>query len=125
MNTVRNLNESTENAVESSPNQPAASGRLEIAEKHAKACWAVLERHVGEPRCQYGCYKHEQAGHVVIVRACEVGDACREEYEIASRRVREIQAAQCELEPGDMRSTLEQSLDALEKCLSENKEMNS
>lgn len=103
MNTERKLN---------TPHTPVldTKGRLAIAEAHAVACWAALERHVHTstwgakrydlpPRC--GCYKHDQAGHIVIQKSCEVGEACAEEYEIASRRVREIQAEQSTLEQGD------------------------
>ena len=94
------------------------NGLLAVAEAHALACWAALERHAqfhpncpgtrrSAPRC--GCYKHDQAGHIVIHKSCEVGEACAEEYEIASRRVREITLAteQKELELGDMESTVE------------------
>lgn len=104
------------------PNLNKSTGRLDVAEAHALACWAALERHVtpmaghkGAKWC--GCYKHEIAGHIVVHKSCEVGEACAEEYEIASRRVREIKAESIlgfvfpddsGLEAGDMGSTLEQ-----------------
>lgn len=80
-------------------------------EQHAVACWAALERHVAPThvgsRC--GCYQHSIARHIVILKSCEVGEALAEEYEIASRRVREISFSteQRELELGDMESTVE------------------
>lgn len=87
------------------------NGLLAVAEAHALACWAALERHIQSKnlyrdRQRCGCYKHDYAGHIVVVKTCDVGEACAEEYEIASRRVREIKAA-AGLEAGDMGSTLE------------------
>lgn len=80
-------------------------------EQHAVACWAALERHVAPTQAgsRCGCYQHSIARHIVILKSCEVGEALAEEYEIASRRVREITSAseQLGLESGDMESTVE------------------
>src|SRR4030066_153559 len=98
------------------------NGCAQSPEEHALSCWAALEKHVTQPdlfsqRC--GCYRHSVAGHIVIFKGCEVGDMLAEEYEIASRRVRERSSHKvihpaCKesrlephLEPGDMGSTLD------------------
>ena len=95
-------------------NEPKSTGYLAVAEAHALACWAVMEIHValaaragGSRRC--GCYRHDLAGHIVIYKNCEVGEACAEQYEIASRRVREMTVTYeiIGLEHGDMESTVE------------------
>lgn len=69
-------------------------------EQHAVSCWLAIEKHVdGSPRC--GCYQHSITRHIVILKSCDVGESLAEEYLIASRRVREIQAEQSTLEQGD------------------------
>jgi len=95
---------------ESKLNAPTAA---QNAEQHALSCWAALEKHVSQPdllapRC--GCYKHSMAGHIVVHKSCALGDALAEEYEIASRRVREASSHKViqALEAGDMGSTLEE-----------------
>lgn len=73
------------------------SPHLAVAEVHALDCWKALERHANGPSL-CGCYRHHIAGHIVVHKSCQVGEACAEEYEIASRRVREIVFS---LEAGD------------------------
>lgn len=73
------------------------AGRLATAESHSIACWAALERHVASPYRRCGCAKHDLTGHASIHQNCDVGQACAEEYEIASRRVREMQVSQAAL----------------------------
>ena len=74
-------------------------GKVANAESHARACWAALERHAAA--CRAGCSCGFD-GHVVLGR-CDVGMACAEEYEIASRRVRELRTkASARLEYGDL-----------------------
>jgi hypothetical protein len=98
---------------ESKLNAPTAA---QNAEQHALSCWAALERHVQTPQspngflgARCGCYKHSIAGHIVVHKSCALGDALAEEYEIASRRVREASSHKViqALESGDMGSTLE------------------
>jgi hypothetical protein len=98
---------------ESKLNAPTAA---QNAEQHALSCWAALERHVQTPQspngflgARCGCYKHSIAGHIVVHKSCALGDALAEEYEIASRRVREASSHKVvqALEAGDMGSTLE------------------
>ena len=65
------------------------TAHIAAAEAHAKACFEALERHCGGhqfPRC--GCL--HDAMVLVVAEGCELGQVLKEEYEIASRRVREL-----------------------------------
>jgi hypothetical protein len=84
---------------EQSLNKP--TGRLAVATAHAVACWHSLERHAS--KCQAGCAMSFDGAFTL--GQCEIGAACAEEYQIASRRVREMQTT-ARLEAGDMGSTL-------------------
>lgn len=67
------------------------SGHITSAETHAKACFEALERHCGGhqfPRC--GCFRQPIQDRCVVAESCEIGQVLKEEYEIASRRVREL-----------------------------------
>jgi hypothetical protein len=71
-----------------------ATGRIAVAESHARACFDALERHCAGhqlPRC--GCYRQPEQARMVIADSCDIGQVLREEYEIASRRVRELREA--------------------------------
>jgi hypothetical protein len=72
----------------------APTGHIAVAEAHARACFDALERHCAGhqlPRC--GCYRQPEQAHMVISDSCDIGQVLREEYEIASRRVRELREA--------------------------------
>ena len=101
-------------ATEPKLNKTKSTGHLAVAEAQALECWEDLERHIRsknlyreQQRC--GCYRHDLAGHIVIYKNCEVGEACAEQYEVASRRVREMTVTYeiIGLEHGDMESTVE------------------
>ena len=92
------------------------NGTAQSLEQHALSCWAALEKHVQTPQspngflgARCGCYRHSIAGHIVVHKSCAIGDALAEEYEIASRRVREASSHKViqALEAGDMGSTLD------------------
>lgn len=88
---------------EQTMNEPTTPpGKIANAESHARACWDALYRHalycVNGSRC--GCCA--DGSNVTVATDCEVGQVCREEYEIASRRVRELRAkAAAKLADGD------------------------
>lgn len=67
------------------------AAHIATAEAHAKACYEALERHCGgrdTPIC--GCFIDRRGGRCVVAEGCELGQVLKEEYEIASRRVREL-----------------------------------
>lgn len=70
-------------------NLSTPSTGLATAEAHAVTCWTALSRHA---RIAYRCVcHHNQYGTVITAVGCEIGQKLREEYEIASHAVRELQ----------------------------------
>src|SRR5574343_1726823 len=85
--------------------QPPSAAQIHVAEQWAVARWAALERHCYTTRHGRLCACRMESGVVAdIDPRCETGKMLLEEYEISSRRVRELQAA-AKLEAGDYEPT--------------------
>lgn len=78
-----------------------STGRLRLAEEHARACWDKLVEHAQGGRCTCHLGAH---GSVHVLNACYTGRMLQDEYFTAAERVRELSP---KLEEGDMESTLD------------------
>jgi len=82
-----------------------STGRLRVAEEHARACWDKLVEHAKGGRCTCHLGAH---GSVHVLNACYTGRMLQAEYFSAAERVRELSPPiQSKLEPGDMESMLD------------------
>ena len=93
----------TASAVVAGPTAESSStGRLRVAEEHARACWSRLVEHAQQGRCT--CHLGV-GGSVRVLDGCVTGRMLHDEYWIAADRVRDLSPSQ--LVQGDMESTLD------------------
>ncbi len=90
-----------------------STGRLRVAEEHARKCWQQLVEHAQGGRCTCHLGAH---GSVHVLNACYTGRMLQGEYFTAAERVRELSPPpQSKLEAGDFdgRDPSPQELEAL------------